>query len=125
MILNINLIKYHHCGMAYHNIHNYVILHCTAYSVRCTVYVVHCTLHTARRTMYVVHCIQCTTYMSYTVRRVLYVVHCKSYIVYNVRHCTSCTVRRTLYDVQCKTVPLIQPLRNWRKEFNTGSKKVA
>ena len=48
-------------------------VHCTLYTVHCTMYHVHCTMYTVPRTLYHVHCTM------YTVPCTLYHVHCTLY----------------------------------------------
>ena len=76
-----------------YNTLNTVIVHCTLYTVHCTLYIVH-------RTLYTVHC------TPYIVHRTLYTVHCTPYIVHRTLytvHCTLYTVHCTLYVVQLVT----------------------
>ena len=50
-------------------------VHCTMYTVQCTLYNVHCTMYTVQCTLYNVHCTM------YTVQCTLYNVHCTMYTV--------------------------------------------
>ena len=93
-------------------------VHCTVYTVPCTLYHVHCTMYTVPCTLHHVHCtmytVPCTLHhvhcTMYTVPCTLYHVHCTMYTVpctpYHV-HCTMYTVPCTLHHVHCTmyTVP--------------------
>ena len=59
-------------------------VHCTLYSVQCTVYSVHCTLCIVQCTLYTVQCKMCN-------------VHCTLYIV----HYTLFSVQCTVYIAHC------------------------
>ena len=104
-----------------YNTLNTVIVHCTLYTVHCTLYIVHRTLYTVHCTPYIVH------RTLYTVHCTLYTVHCTLYVVqlvtkidyiwrldistYTILYSqavtrahvqsTSYNVRRTMYVVQC------------------------
>ena len=66
-------------------------VHCTMYTVQCTLYNVHCTMYTVQCTLYNVHCTM------YTVQCTLYNVHCTMYTV----QCTLYNVHCTMYSEQC------------------------
>ena len=64
-------------------------VHCTLYTVPCTLYDVYCTLYTVHFTLYAVLC------ALYTVHSTLYTVYCIPYTV----HSTQCIVQCTVYTV--------------------------
>ena len=80
-------------------------VHCTMYTVQCTLYNVHCTMYTVQCTLYNVHCTM------YTVQCTLYNVHCTMYTV----QCTLYNVHCTMYIVQYRDVLRRLHMRQYKK----------